>query len=111
MQDNKLATRLAPYRQVPGMAAALLISRDGFVIAADTEAGFNADAFAAQAGAVIDNSAHLAEELEETGAKYIAMEFGTYTLVLAPFNEELFLALVGRSQALSFQYRLNTGPA
>ena len=52
-QADTLAARLAPYRETPGIIAALLISRDGFVVAADAEADFNMDAVAAQvAGAV-----------------------------------------------------------
>jgi predicted regulator of Ras-like GTPase activity (Roadblock/LC7/MglB family) len=105
-QADTLAGRLTPYRQVPGMIAALLISRDGFVVAADAEPGFDVDAFAAQAGGMIDGVAHLAGELGEHAAKYISVEFEELTMVLAPFGDELLLALVGRPSALICQYRL-----
>lgn len=107
-QADALVDRLAPYRQIPGMIAALLISRDGFLVAADAEPDFNVDAFAAQAGGVIEYSAHLAAELGEHAAKYISVEFEEVTMVLAPFGDELLLALVGRPTAIVCQYRLNT---
>ena len=59
-QADILAAQLAPYRETPGIVAALLISRDGFVIAADADPDFNADAVAAQVAGVIDIGARLA---------------------------------------------------
>lgn len=104
---DALAARLAPYRQTPGIIAALLISRDGFVVAADAEPGFSVDAFAAHAGGIIEISGRLGGEFGERAAKYIAVEFEEATMVLAPFGDELLLALVGKGAALSCQYRLN----
>ena len=74
-QADILAAQLAPYRETPGIVAALLISRDGFVIAADADAGFNADAVAAQVAGVIDIGARLAAELQQPEAKYISIDF------------------------------------
>ena len=62
-QADILAAQLAPYRETPGIVAALLISRDGFVIAADADPAFDADAVAAQVAGVIDIGARLAGEL------------------------------------------------
>lgn len=105
-QADTLASRLAPYRKTPGMIAALLISRDGFVVAADAEPDFDADAFAAHVSSVIDCNARLAGELGERSAKYIAAEFEEVTMVLAPFGTDLVLALLGKPSALVGQYRL-----
>lgn len=102
-----LAARLAPFREAPGMLAAMLISRDGFVVAADVGPGFHADAFAAHAGGIIEITGRLASELGERAAKYIAVEFEDKTMVLAPFSDELLLALVGERTALSCQYHLS----
>jgi len=110
-QADALVTRLAPYRETPGIVAALLISRDGFVVAADAEPGFAADAVAAQVAGAIDLSTRLAGELGQTEAKYISLEFDTLNVVLAPFGGELLLALVGEPGALICEYRLNTADA
>lgn len=103
---NAFAERLAPYRTEPGMIAALLISNDGFVVASDTEPDFALDAFAAQASAMIDSISHVGDELQEEVAKYIAVEFGGKTMVLAPFADGLTLALIGLPTALHCYYNL-----
>lgn len=106
-QADTLARTLASYRRTPGMVAALLVSRDGFVIAADAEPGFDVAAFAAQAGGVISYVAGLGAELGEHAAKYVSVEFEGVTMVLAPFGDELLLALLGHPTALVCEYRLN----
>ncbi|MEI6448508.1 MAG: roadblock/LC7 domain-containing protein [Actinomycetes bacterium] len=110
-QADALVTRLAPYRKTPGIVAALLISHDGFVVAADAEPGFAADAVAAQVAGAIDMGARLAGELGQHAARYISLEFDTLNVVLAPFGDELLLALVGKSSALTCEYRLGTAGA
>ena len=104
-----LAARLAPYRAHAGIVAALLISRDGFVVAADADAGIAVDAVAAQTAAVIDGSARLAAELGAREARYISVELDGLNVVLAPFGDELTLALVGHPDTLTCDYRLAGG--
>jgi predicted regulator of Ras-like GTPase activity (Roadblock/LC7/MglB family) len=105
--DDTLAARLAPYRETPGLIAALLVSRDGFVVAADAEAGFAAEAVAAQVAGVIDIGARLAHELGDPAAKYVTLGFESRNVVLAPFGDELMLVLVGTPDALSCTYRIS----
>jgi len=105
-QADTLAAQLAPYRATPGVVAALLVSRDGFVVAADAEPDFQADAVAAQVAGVIDIGSRLSTELGRSAAKYISVEFDDLNLVLAPFGAELMLVLVGLPSALSCEYRL-----
>ena len=108
-QSDALVTRLAPYRKTPGIVAALLISHDGFVVAADADEGFDSGAVAAQVAGAIDMGARLAGELGQPAAKYISLEFEDLNVVLAPFGGELMLILVGRPGALLCEYRLVTG--
>jgi predicted regulator of Ras-like GTPase activity (Roadblock/LC7/MglB family) len=105
-QADTLAAQLAPYRETPGVVAALLISRDGFVVAADADAGFKAEAVAAQVAGVIDIGARLSAELAQPEAKYISLEFDDLNVVLAPFGGELMLVLAGLPSALACEYRL-----
>ena len=107
-QADTLAARLAPYRETPGIIAALLISHDGFVVAADADAGFNADAVAAQVAGAIDMGSRLAGELGQAAAKYLSVEFDEINVVLAPFGDELMLVLVGVPSTLVCEFRLNT---
>ena len=106
--QDTLAAKLAPYRETPGVIAALLISRDGFIVAADAEPDFSRDAVAAQLGGVIDVAVRLAAELHQPAAKYIFIELDELNTLLAPFGDELMLALIGRPDTLSCQYRLKT---
>jgi predicted regulator of Ras-like GTPase activity (Roadblock/LC7/MglB family) len=105
-QADILAAQLAPYREVPGIIAALLISRDGFVVASDADADFKADAVAAHVAGVIDIGARLAAELSQPEVKYISVDFDDLNLVLAPFGSELMLVLAGLPSALACEYRL-----
>jgi len=107
--DDVLAALLAPYRVNPGIVAALLISGDGFVVAADADPGVAVDAVAAQVAGVIGLGARLAAELGQGEARYISVEFDGLNVVLAPFGEELMLALIGRPDTLSCDYRLTDG--
>jgi predicted regulator of Ras-like GTPase activity (Roadblock/LC7/MglB family) len=105
-QADILAAQLAPYRETPGILAAMLISRDGFVVAADAGADVDTDAVAAQVAGVIDIGARLAAELRQPEAKYISIDFDDLNVVLAPFGGELMLVLVGLPSALACEYRL-----
>jgi predicted regulator of Ras-like GTPase activity (Roadblock/LC7/MglB family) len=109
--DDALGEHLAPYRRHEGILAALLISRDGFVVAADADPGVPFDAVAAQAAGMSDLCARLAVELDQVGARYVFIEFEGLNVVLAPFGEELTLALVGRPDALTCDVRLSDGGA
>ena len=106
-QADMLAAQLAPYRDTPVIVAALLISRDGFVVAADTDPGFKADAVAAQVAGVIDVGARLAAEVGQQEASYISIDFADLNVVLAPFGSELMLVLAGAPSALICEFRLN----
>lgn len=105
-QADTLAAQLAPYRKTPGIVAALLVSRDGFVVAADAEPDFKVEAVAAQVAGVIDISARLAAEVGRSEAKCIGVGFDDLSVVLAPFGSELMLVLVGAPDALVCEYRL-----
>ncbi len=108
---DSLVARLSPYRETPGIVAALLISRDGFVVAADADPGFAVDAVAAHVAGAIDMGRRLAAELGQGEAKYITLEFDELNIVLAPFGDEIMLTLVGTPDALTCEYRLNSAGA
>lgn len=105
-QSDALVEKLAPYRAVPGMRAAMLVQRDGFVVAADADEGVAVEAVAAQVAGVIHVGARLAAELGQAAAHYITVELDDLTLVLAPFGDELLLVLVGGPSALTCEYRI-----
>lgn len=105
-QSDALLVKLRPYRDTPGVIAALLISHDGFVVAADADRSVSAEAVAAQVAGVLDVGARLADELEQTGTRYVFIELDRLNVMLAPFGDELLLVLVGTPQAITCDYRL-----
>ena len=107
-RSDNLAAALAPYRAVPGVLAALLVSRDGFVVVADAEPEIDAEAVAAQVAGVIDIGARLAAELHQAAARHVTLDFEGCNVVLAPFGDELMLVLVGLPDALICEYRITT---
>lgn len=105
-KSDALAAKLAPYRAEPGVVAALLISRDGFVVASDADEDFNVEAVAAQVGGIIDIGARLATELGQQTTRYLTIELDSLNVVLAPFGDELMLVLAGDPATLRCEYRL-----
>jgi len=105
-QSDALLENLRPYRATPGILAAMLIQRDGFVVAADTDDAVDVEAVAAQAAGVIDVGARLASELGQGAARYLTVELDDLNVELAPFGDELMLVLVGTPTALACEYRI-----
>lgn len=105
-QSDALLEKLSPYRATPGILAAMLVQRDGFVVAADADESIRTDAVAAQVAAVIDVGARLAAELGQTATRYLTVELESLNVVLAPFGQELMLVLVGEPSALVCEYRI-----
>ena len=108
---DALVSKLEPYRERDGITAALLISRDGFLVASVTDGSMNAEAVAAHLGGTIDIGARLAGELGQQATRYITFELTGLNIVLSPFNEDLLLALVGTPDAISLSYTLRDGQA
>jgi predicted regulator of Ras-like GTPase activity (Roadblock/LC7/MglB family) len=104
--DDTLVNKLEPYREQPGVLAALLVSRDGFLVAASADDRIDTEAIAAQVAGVIDIGARLAEELEQPETRYVGVELSGMNIVLAPFEGELLLALVGTPDAIKLDFRL-----
>ena len=110
-ESDALASKLAPYRERPGVKAALLVSHDGFLIASSADADVDAEAVAAHVGGVIDIAARLADELGQRETRLLTVELDDLNVVLAPFSDELLLCLVGTADAIRLEYRLRGGPA
>jgi len=107
--SDALASKLAPYRERPGVKAALLISHDGFLVASSADPGLDVDAVAAHLGGAIDIAARLADELAQRETRLITVELDELNVVLAPFSDELLLCLIGTRQAITLEYRLGGG--
>ena len=107
--SDALVGKLAPYRERPGVKAALLVSHDGFLVAASADTDIDAEAIAAHLGGTIDIGARLADELGQHETRLITIELDDLNVVLAPFSDELLLCLIGTTDAITLEYRLRGG--
>ena len=80
-QSDTLAATLRPYRANPGVVAALLVSRDGFVIAADADESVDVTAVAAHLGGILDVGARLARELGQRETRHVFVEIDDRTVL------------------------------
>jgi predicted regulator of Ras-like GTPase activity (Roadblock/LC7/MglB family) len=107
--NDELAGLLKAYRQDEGIRAALLVGRDGFPVAFAAEAGIDATAVAAQVADMLGVCHRLALELGQQETRYITFELTGLNVVVAPFEGDLLLVLVGEPEALRLSYSLRDG--
>ena len=107
--NDDLVTLLARYRQDPGIRAALLVGGDGFLVAAAAAPGINVAAVAAQVADMLDVCHRLALELDQHETRIITFELTGLNVVVAPFEGELLLVLIGDPQAVRLSYSLRDG--
>jgi len=99
-----LRDELARYRHDPGIKAALFVSGEGLLITSVADADVDVEAVAAQLAGVVLAGRRLAEELGQTGARYIALELDDLNVIVAPFDDDVLLTLVGKPDALDLDY-------
>lgn len=98
---DTLAAELDRYRADRRISAALLVSKDGFLVASSAAPDVDIDALAAQIAPVVISVRRLAEEIGGGETRLINIELAGSTVLMAPFENEVLLALVGEPGALS----------
>jgi predicted regulator of Ras-like GTPase activity (Roadblock/LC7/MglB family) len=104
-----LREELARYRRDPGIRAALFVSGDGFLVTASAEPEIDAEAVAAQLAGVLQAGRSLASELAQEAAHYFTFEFDALNILVAPFEHDLLLVLIGRPGTLDLAYTVRGG--
>ena len=104
-----LRDELARYRHDPGIRAALFVSGDGFLVAASAEPDIDAEAVAAQIASVLQAGKRLAAELAQQAARYFTFELDDLNILVAPFEHDLLLVLIGRPGTLDLAYNVRGG--
>jgi predicted regulator of Ras-like GTPase activity (Roadblock/LC7/MglB family) len=99
-----LRDELARYRRDPGIRAALFVSGDGFLVAAAAEPDIDAEAVAAQIACVLQAGRSLAAELRQQATRYLTFELDELNILVAPFDNDLLLVLIGRPGTLDLSY-------
>jgi predicted regulator of Ras-like GTPase activity (Roadblock/LC7/MglB family) len=107
--NDELADVLTAYRRDEGIHAALLVGHDGFPVASAAEAGIDPTAIAAQVADILGVCHRLALELGQQETRFITFELTGLNVVVAPFDGDLLLVLVGEPEAIRLSYSLRDG--
>lgn len=99
LHGSSLETVLAPYLEIAGVFAALLISTDGLLVSRAGGAGIELDALAARAAPLVAASLELAGELS-VRPRLVALDSEAIGVIVAPLTSELLLVIVGARDIL-----------
>jgi predicted regulator of Ras-like GTPase activity (Roadblock/LC7/MglB family) len=84
------------YLDIPGMLAAMLVSDQGLVINSAQADAVDIDTLSALLVDIVATGQRFGEEAGVGGLETMTVEFDSLTLLLAPFQQDVMLALVGR---------------
>ena len=84
------------YLDIPGMLAAILVSDQGLVINSAQADVVDIDTISALLVDIVSTGQRFGQEAGVGGLETMTVEFDTLTLLLAPFAQDVMLALVGR---------------
>lgn len=105
---DELSAILSAYRTDAGVRAALLVNTDGFLVAADADGDLDTTAVAAHVADALRVCHHLALELGQHEARFITFELSALNVIVAPFDGDVLLILVGEPGAVNISYSLRT---
>ena len=99
-QDDPLKEALAEYLSIPGMQAALLVSDQGLLISRAARDGVDTASIAALAIDTVSTVQQFGIQVEAGYLDAMRIEFDKLTVVLAPFAQDVMLALVADAGSL-----------
>jgi predicted regulator of Ras-like GTPase activity (Roadblock/LC7/MglB family) len=99
-----LRDELARYRHDPGIKAALFVSGEGLLITSVADDDVDVEAVAAQLAGVVLAGTRLATELGQSEARFVTLELDRLNVVVAPFDDDVLLVLIGGPDALDLDY-------
>jgi len=99
-QDDPLKAALAEYLSIPGMQAALLVSDQGLVISRAAHEGVDTASIAALAIDTVATVQRFGLQVQAGYLDTMRIEFDKLTVVLAPFAQDVMLALVAQAGSL-----------
>ena len=99
-QDDPLKAALAEYLSIPGMQAALLVSDQGLVISRAANEGVDTASIAALAIDTVATVQRFGLQVQAGYLDTMRIEFDKLTVVLAPFAQDVMLALVAQAGSL-----------
>ena len=99
-QDDPLKAALEEYLAIPGMQAALLVSDQGLVISRAARESVDTASIAALAIDTVSTVQRFGLQVQAGYLDTMRIEFDKMTVVLAPFAQDVMLALVASAGSL-----------
>jgi predicted regulator of Ras-like GTPase activity (Roadblock/LC7/MglB family) len=109
MREDSLRQAIREYLQIPGMKAALLVSDQGLMISSATKEPTDTAAIAALVIDTVETAQRFGLQLSAGFLDTLTLEFEKLTIVLAPFTEDVMLALVAEPGSVASLRSSKTG--
>ena len=103
MADDPMLELMESYLDMPGMLAAMLVSDEGLVINSAQRDAVDIDTISALLVDIVAAAQRFGLETRVGRIDTMTVEFDEVTLLLAPFEQELMLALVARPGTLALK--------
>lgn len=99
-QADSLRRALAEYLTIPGMKAAMLVSDQGLLISSAARDGVDTASIAALVIDTVVTAQRFGVQVDAGFLETMSIEFARLAVVLAPFTQDVMLALVAEPGAL-----------
>jgi predicted regulator of Ras-like GTPase activity (Roadblock/LC7/MglB family) len=96
MADDPMLELMRSYLDMPGMLAAMLVSDQGLVINSAESDDVDIDTISALLVDMVAAAQRFGQETDVGRLDTMTIEFERVTLLLAPFEQDIMLALVAR---------------
>lgn len=94
MAEDPIYDLMCSYLDIPGMRAAILVSDQGLVVNCAQNGGIDVDTISALVVDTVSTAQRFGTEAGVGSLDTMTIEFGELTLLLAPFDHDVMLALV-----------------
>lgn len=101
--DDPMFELVRSYLDIPGVVAAILVSDQGLVINSAQADVVDIDTISALLVDMVSTGQRFGRETGAGGLETMTVEFDSLTLLVAPFHEDVMLALVGRPGTFALQ--------
>jgi predicted regulator of Ras-like GTPase activity (Roadblock/LC7/MglB family) len=100
---------MCSYLDIPGMLAAILVSDEGFVVNCAQSEEIDTDSISALVMDTVSSAQRFGDELRAGRVDTLTVEYETMTLLLAPFEQNVMLALVALPGTFALRSEITAG--
>jgi predicted regulator of Ras-like GTPase activity (Roadblock/LC7/MglB family) len=100
---------MCSYLDIPGMLAAILVSHEGFVVNCAQTDDIDIDSISALIMDTVSTAQRFGDELRAGRLDTLTVDYETMTLLLAPFEQNVMLALVALPGTFALRSEMAAG--